>query len=100
MEAWEERVNDHDFELLFDPTEFSKNNPAPILEEFKLDENILKYWAIEGTAIRLDFRNKADAHGRPKYEYENNLRSRRGQKLSRPSDNPAGYSESKLKSQD
>ena len=84
---------------MFDPSEYSKNNPAPILADFKLDENILKYWAIECTAIRADFKNKAEAHGRPWIQYEKNLRSRRGQKLSRASENPAGYSETMLRIQ-
>ena len=84
---------------MFDPSEYSKNNPAPILADFKLDDNILKYWAIEATNIIVDFKNKADAHGRPQTKYEDNLRSRRGQKLSRASENPNGYPETKLRAQ-
>ena len=47
----------------------------------------------------MDFKNKADAHGKPQTKYENNLRSRRGQKLSRASENLDGYTETKLRTQ-
>ena len=42
---------------LFDPEEFKRNNPAPTIEEFKLEDSILKHWAIEGSEIRAKLRN-------------------------------------------
>ena len=72
--------------ILFEPTQFLTQEPNPNKHEYKLELNILEYWAIEGTEIRLRFRDKADTYGRIfdniQAENTNNVRTRRGMRLS------------------
>ena len=45
---------------------FMNIDPSPVKLNYKLGDNVLKYWAEQGTQIRANFRIKADLYGRLK----------------------------------
>ena len=51
-----------DTQLIFDPVEFMREHPDPRIEDFQLGEASLRDWAIQGTAIRNEFKNRAEIY--------------------------------------
>ena len=85
--------------MIFDPVEFAELNPSPTIEEYKLDDDGLREWAVQGTLIRRSFKDKAEAYGRAHTDAQDHIeneRSRKGLILSVASRNPEGLSERKI----
>ena len=82
---------------LFDPVDFKRNHPTPTKEEFRLGEDDLKYWALEGTAIRVSFRDNSTCFRETTCAESSIVRSRLGQRLSVASCNPESLSEKEIR---
>ena len=56
---------DHDEEIvpLFDPAEFIRANPAPSIEDFRLDEDALLDWGRRCSIVRQSIDERADRLG-------------------------------------
>ena len=81
---------------IFDPAEFQQRHSSPALAEFELDEGRLRELAIQGTQIRAQFSEKADAYGRllvTEPEPSEQGRTRRGQTYSVAARDPEGLAE-------
>ena len=78
--------------IIFNPATFTQDNTELSLEEFRLDEEALKEWAITVTEIRRTFKEKAADLGTNEIanDDEDTGRTRRGLKLSVASRNPKG----------
>ena len=85
---------------MFDPTEFTRNNPAPTKEEFELDNSVLMRWAVEGSKIREKMRRRSESFKESIGTTDTFDRSRRGLTLSVASRNPDGRSEKEIKHDD
>jgi len=52
-----------DAHIIFDSFAFAESSPAPLKQEFQLDESTLEHWAIQGSSIRAKVKLKANQYG-------------------------------------
>ena len=100
-ELEEEDAEDQEqWEPFFDPQRFQRERELTSVEPFALPVEELKNWGMEVTKIRKQIMDKANEVMDPEIGSEPsmaNTRSRRGLKLSRPSDNPDGLKEFEIR---
>ena len=87
---------------LFEPTRFNEANGPLTLVDFKLNPDLLRYWAETCSKMRKDITTRSEqaAHSEPIQEMEDQrARSLKGLKKSKPSHNMEHATEKELKRQ-
>lgn len=105
VEAWNEveeagELLSLDFKIHFDPRHFVEEHPAPTLQEFRMDTDVLREWGEKCSRLRVEFMERVRGLSSPAedlMEQAEGLRSRKGLKLSQPSSNPEGLAEWKMR---
>ena len=86
--------------MLFDPRQFMNENPDPSIDQFELDVEILKNYAVKCTRLRERFKQDTDLHHRQSIQVHDNQqesRSRKGLIMSTRRRNAEGMSEQQLR---